>query len=56
MDDKLIEKKEEQPVKPKREYTPPDVIRYGKLTELTGGGTGTPTETVANDKSSMHKA
>ena len=41
MDEKLIEKKEqEEPVVEKKAYTPPAVTVYGKLTELTAGGSG----------------
>ena len=39
MDEKLIETKEEQPVEPKKAYTPPKLTVYGKLTELTASGT-----------------
>ena len=45
MDDKLIEKKDEQLAKPKKEYRPPELTRYGKLTELTASGTAGQTET-----------
>lgn len=38
MEEKLIETKEEQPTEEKKVYTPPTLIRYGKLTELTAGG------------------
>lgn len=41
MDEKLIEtKEEEQPVAEKKAYTPPALTVYGKLTELTAGGSG----------------
>ena len=40
MDEKLIETKEEQPAKPKKVYTPPALTVYGKLSELTAGGSG----------------
>ena len=40
MDEKLIEVKEEQPTEAKKVYTPPTLTLYGKLTELTAGGSG----------------
>ena len=43
MNDKPIEK-EEQPLVEKKAYTPPALTVYGKLTELTGGGTGSSAE------------
>ncbi|HEX5941415.1 MAG TPA: lasso RiPP family leader peptide-containing protein [Anaerolineales bacterium] len=43
MDEKPMEKEQEQPVVEKKPYTPPALIVYGKLTELTAGGsTGNP--------------
>jgi hypothetical protein len=39
MEDKPIKKAEEQPVVEKKAYTPPKLTVYGKLSELTGGGT-----------------
>jgi hypothetical protein len=45
MEDKLIETKEEQPVAEKKAYTPPALTVYGKLTELTAGGSATALET-----------
>jgi hypothetical protein len=39
MEDKKIESNAVQPVESKRAYTPPAVITYGKLTELTASGT-----------------
>ena len=48
MDEKQIEKKEqEETVVEKKAYTPPALTVYGKLTELTAGGTqghGEPTD------------
>ena len=45
MEEKLIEAQQEgQPEAPKKSYTPPALIVYGKLTELTAGGTGTENE------------
>ena len=41
MEEKLIEKEGDQPVVKKKIYTPPTLTVYGKLTELTAGGTGT---------------
>ena len=38
MNEKLIESKEEQLVELKKVYTPPSVTLYGKLTDLTAGG------------------
>lgn len=40
MEEKLIEKEQDQPIVKKKEYTPPTLTVYGKLTELTAGGTG----------------
>ena len=39
MDEKKIEKEIEQPVVKKKAYTPPEIIKYGKLNDLTAGGT-----------------
>jgi hypothetical protein len=44
MEEKVIEKKEEQPIEPKKVYTPPMLTVYGKLTELTAGGSQPDTE------------
>ena len=44
MEEKLIEQEQDQPVVKKKIYTPPTLTVYGKLTELTAGGTGTDTE------------
>ena len=38
MDEKPIEKEQEGTVVEKKVYTPPALIVYGKLTELTAGG------------------
>ena len=38
MDENKIEQEQEQPVEPKKAYTPPALTTYGKLTELTAGG------------------
>jgi hypothetical protein len=38
MEEKLIEKEGDQPVVKKKAYTPPTLTVYGKLTELTAGG------------------
>jgi hypothetical protein len=38
MEEKSIETKEAQPVSEKKPYTPPTLAVYGKLTELTAGG------------------
>ena len=43
MEEKLIEKKQDQTVV-KKVYTPPTLTVYGKLTELTAGGSGTDVE------------
>ena len=40
MDEKLIKEEQDQPVVKKKVYTPPALTVYGKLTELTAGGTG----------------
>lgn len=44
MDEKPIEKEHEEPIVEKKVYTPPELTVYGKLTELTGGGTGSVAE------------
>ena len=44
MEDKLIESKQEEVNVEKKEYTPPTLTVYGKLTELTAGGTSLPAE------------
>jgi hypothetical protein len=41
MDEKLIKEEQDQPVA-KKAYTPPALTVYGKLSELTAGGTGPP--------------
>jgi hypothetical protein len=47
MDEKPIENKEqEQPVAEKKVYTPPTLTVYGKLTELTAGGSERHQETA----------
>jgi hypothetical protein len=38
MEEKAIEEKQEQPVGERKVYTPPTLTVYGKLTELTAGG------------------
>lgn len=40
MEEKLIEKEGDQPVVKKKVYTPPTLTVYGKLSELTAGGSG----------------
>jgi hypothetical protein len=40
MKEKLIEPKQEEVNVEKKEYTSPTLTVYGKLTELTAGGTG----------------
>jgi hypothetical protein len=40
MEEKSNETKEEQPAEVKKVYTPPTLTVYGKLTELTAGGSG----------------
>ena len=44
MEEKSIEKKPDQPVAEKKVYTPPTLTVYGKLTELTAGGTSNSSE------------
>lgn len=44
MEEKLIEKKQDQPIVIKKVYTPPLLTIYGKLTELTAAGVGSTTE------------
>jgi len=41
MDEKPIEKEQEQPDAERKPYTPPSLTVYGKLTELTAGGSAT---------------
>ena len=43
MDEKLNQEGQDQPTE-KKVYTPPTLITYGKLNELTAGGVGTKTE------------
>ena len=38
MDENKIEQEQEQPVENKKAYTSPTLTMYGKLTELTAGG------------------
>ena len=49
MEDKLIESKQEEVNVEKKEYTPPTLTVYGKLTELTAGGGGTSVESGVNN-------
>lgn len=44
MDEKKTQKEQEQSNTRKKAYTPPALTMYGKLSELTGAGTGTSTE------------
>jgi len=44
MKDKSIEPKQEEAKVEKKEYTPPTLTVYGKLTELTAGGSSTAQE------------
>ena len=44
MEENLIEKEQDQTIVKKKVYTPPTLTVYGKLTELTAGGTGMDTE------------
>jgi hypothetical protein len=44
MEQNLVEKKQVQLPVAKKVYTPPTLIVYGKLTELTAGGSGTKNE------------
>jgi hypothetical protein len=44
MDEKPIVKEGEQPVIKEKVYTPPTLTVYGKLTELTAGGSRGTTE------------
>lgn len=39
MEEKPIEKEKDQAVVKKKVYSPPTLTAYGKLTELTAGGT-----------------
>jgi hypothetical protein len=38
MEEKLIEIKKEEQTEEKKAYTPPELVVYGKLTDLTAGG------------------
>ena len=49
MDEKLVEAKQDEPVA-KKVYTPPTLTEYGKLTELTTGGTGSPENSMSMGK------
>jgi hypothetical protein len=40
--------KQEALVEPKKPYTPPTLIVYGKLTELTASGSGSKTESAGH--------
>lgn len=55
MEEKVIEKKQDQEIVMKKTYTPPALTVYGKLTDLTGGGVGTVTEAAAMNNSSMNQ-
>ena len=50
MEEKLSKEDQAQPVEKKKVYTPPTVTRYGKLTELTTGGTGSPENSMSMGK------
>ena len=45
MEEKRIEAEREEPAGEKKPYTPPTLSVYGKLTELTAGGSGNAHET-----------
>ena len=55
MDEKPIEKEGEQTVVEKKVYTPPELTLYGKLIELTAGGSGPASEGLLIDPSKPHK-
>jgi hypothetical protein len=40
MEEKSIKREQDQTIVKKKVYTPPTLTVYGKLTELTAGGTG----------------
>jgi hypothetical protein len=44
MEEKSIEIKKDLPSEEKKAYTPPALTVYGKLTELTAGGSGSKAE------------
>ena len=44
MDEKKIEKEQKRPTDERKVYTPPSLTVYGKLSELTGSGTGSQME------------
>jgi hypothetical protein len=44
MEEKVIKKNQDQKIAKKRAYTPPVLTVYGKLTELTAGGSMLPSE------------
>ena len=48
MDEELMEKEKNQPIVKTRVYTPPTLTKYGKLSELTTGGTGSKVESNKN--------
>ena len=50
MDENKIEKEQEQTVEKKKVYTPPSLTKYGKLTELTAGGTADAAESNPDPK------
>jgi hypothetical protein len=53
MDENKIEQEQEQSIEPKKAYTPPVLTTYGKLTELTAGGSVGNPETSGNTMSDM---
>lgn len=55
MEEKQIKKKHNRKFMNKRVYTPPALTLYGKLTELTEGGTASPTEVSQGNKSSKYR-
>jgi hypothetical protein len=48
MEEKAIEEKQGQPIGKKKVYTSPTLTMYGKLTELTAGGSGVSKEASKN--------
>jgi hypothetical protein len=55
MDKKLKKAKEKKLVVKKKTYTTPTLAVYGKLTELTAGGSGPITEVAAMNQSKNNR-
>jgi len=53
MEEKLIETKQDQPIVKKKVYTPPTLIVYGKLTDLTAAGSAGNPEQGSDSKNKL---